>query len=82
MRGLASPEGGQIKSKIPLSTRQPIDSNQVKRTPPGRGPGALDGSELVPHIGFEPMISALRGRCPGPLDECGIDGRLGAGRAG
>src|SRR5438552_2048185 len=26
---------------------------------------------LVPHIGFEPMISALRGRCPGPLDECG-----------
>ena len=28
-------------------------------------------SGLVPHIGFEPMISALRGRCPGPLDECG-----------
>ena len=26
---------------------------------------------MVPHIGFEPMISALRGRCPGPLDECG-----------
>ena len=22
--------------------------------------------EVVPHIGFEPMISALRGRCPGP----------------
>src|SRR2546428_4126342 len=26
---------------------------------------------LVPHTGFEPVISALRGRCPGPLDECG-----------
>ena len=22
------------------------------------------------HAGFEPAISALRGRCPGPLDEC------------
>jgi hypothetical protein len=30
--------------------------------------------ELVPHTGFEPVISALRGRCPGPLDECGADG--------
>jgi hypothetical protein len=26
---------------------------------------------LVPHTGFEPVISALRGRCPRPLDECG-----------
>ena len=26
---------------------------------------------MVPHTGFEPVISALRGRCPGPLDECG-----------
>jgi hypothetical protein len=25
----------------------------------------------VPHTGFEPVISALRGRCPRPLDECG-----------
>ena len=25
---------------------------------------------LVAHGGFEPPISALRGRCPGPLDEC------------
>ena len=25
---------------------------------------------LVAHRGFEPLISALRGRCPGPLDEC------------
>src|ERR1035437_11743 len=44
-----------------------------QRTPPGRGPGALESSELVPHIGFEPMISALRGLCPRPLDECGIE---------
>src|SRR5581483_1733321 len=25
---------------------------------------------LVAHTGFEPVISALRGRCPRPLDEC------------
>ncbi len=25
---------------------------------------------LVAHTGFEPVIFALRGRCPGPLDEC------------
>src|SRR5687767_2894895 len=29
------------------------------------------GGGVVPHTGFEPVISALRGRCPGPLDECG-----------
>jgi transcription elongation factor GreA len=27
---------------------------------------------LVAHTGFEPVISALRGRCPKPLDECAI----------
>ena len=27
---------------------------------------------LVPHRGFEPRIVAVRGRCPGPLDECGL----------
>ena len=26
--------------------------------------------KMVAHRGFEPLISALRGRCPGPLDEC------------
>ena len=25
---------------------------------------------MVAHTGFEPVISALRGRCPRPLDEC------------
>ena len=25
---------------------------------------------MVAHGGFEPPISALRGRCPRPLDEC------------
>ncbi len=35
--------------------------------------GADQRVGVVPHIGFEPMISALRGRCPGPLDECGTD---------
>src|SRR5689334_22325144 len=26
---------------------------------------------MVPRTGFEPVVSALRGRCPGPLDERG-----------
>ena len=28
------------------------------------------GIRRVAHTGFEPVISALRGRRPGPLDEC------------
>ncbi len=32
--------------------------------------GPLPDSCLVAHAGFEPAISALRGRCPRPLDEC------------
>src|SRR5918997_1709575 len=31
-----------------------------------------EGERVVPHTGFEPVISALRGRCPRPLDECGV----------
>ena len=27
---------------------------------------------MVAHTGFEPVISALRGQCPRPLDECAI----------
>src|SRR3954468_17018114 len=34
---------------------------------PGARSGGVGRVRLVPHIGFEPMISALRGRCPGPL---------------
>ena len=28
---------------------------------------------VVAHAGFEPAIFALRGRCPGPLDECAVN---------
>jgi hypothetical protein len=28
--------------------------------------------ELVAHMGFEPMISSLRGTRPRPLDECAV----------
>ena len=38
--------------------------------------------KVVAHTGFEPVVFALRGRCPGPLDECatqweiaGLEGR-------
>src|SRR5262245_10535570 len=46
--------------------------------------GAVRGRRdvrLVPHTGFEPVISALRGRCPGPLDECGADSDEAPGAA-
>ncbi len=33
---------------------------------------------LVAHRGFEPLISALRGRCPRPLDECAVPLRISA----
>ena len=31
-----------------------------------------DRQKMVAHAGFEPAISALRGRRPSPLDECAI----------
>ena len=37
------------------------------------------GSSWVAHRGFEPLISALRGRCPGPLDECAGEARVPQG---
>jgi hypothetical protein len=44
--------------------------------------GSGERRGLVPHTGFEPVISALRGRCPGPLDECGPVGARRDRRAG
>ncbi len=35
-------------------------------------PAPADSSHVVAHRGFEPLISALRGRCPRPLDECAV----------
>ena len=53
---------------------RPRDTDE-DRGQKGEGPGARSGAwewfVLVPHTGFEPVISALRGRCPRPLDECG-----------
>ena len=34
------------------------------------GPGTAYRTKMVAHTGFEPVIFALRGRCPWPLDEC------------
>ncbi len=34
-------------------------------------PGLIAGLEVA-HRGFEPLIFALRGRCPRPLDECAM----------
>ncbi len=51
------------------------DERLPQRLPKTRktSPVVREWADLVPHIGFEPMISALRGLCPGPLDECGIE---------
>ena len=35
---------------------------------------------MVARTGFEPVISALRGRCPWPLDECATIGRMAGDR--
>ena len=32
--------------------------------------GLFSFNFLVAHTGFEPVISAVRGQCPRPLDEC------------
>ena len=45
---------------------------------PSVGAGNWDLFEmLVAHTGFEPVISALRGRCPRPLDECALRQMVG-----
>lgn len=31
---------------------------------------------MVPHTGFEPVVFAVRGRCPKPLDECGMKNHI------
>src|SRR5689334_18273353 len=47
-----------------MATAQPRNSSRQKAPPSRRG------FPLVAHTGFEPVISALRGRRPRPLDEC------------
>ena len=37
---------------------------------------------VVAHTGFEPVVFALRGRCPGPLDECATKPQKVAGDPG
>ena len=54
-------------SLIPSCQMCLTSANLVIRTNES-GPQA--GRSMVAHTGFEPVISALRGRCPRPLDEC------------
>ena len=37
---------------------------------------------MVPHIRVELMIFCVRGRCPGPLDECGICWTISLSKSG
>ncbi len=48
----------------------PLDAN------PAQIEDVVEETEgVVAHTGFEPVISALRGRCPWPLDECATQGQ-------
>lgn len=78
--------GGPSESKRSISTPAPvsIEAFYEGRAAASTAPLRLKRAEkrqdrglrschhfcLVAHGGFEPPISALRGRCPGPLDEC------------
>ncbi len=83
-----------VTPALRLETDRAVDGPQKadRHKGPDKGPNAgrrpttkpdpsvdrAEGATLVPHTGFEPVISALRGRCPGPLDECGAGRRVEA----
>ncbi len=46
--------------------------SQKEFGPGNTWPEALTDKVVVAHTGFEPVISALRGRRPRPLDECAL----------
>ena len=52
-----------------------VNSSEPGTQEPDSRVNRAAGGEVVPHTGFEPVISALRGRCPRPLDECGTPRR-------
>lgn len=53
------------------STRRYLTPKKYKQPPRGVAFVPFMGPVLlVAHTGFEPVVSSLRGRCPGPLDEC------------
>ena len=60
---------------MPCSPSHPLCSSLARGQPAvsrsALGVEVVSARKLVPHTGFEPVISALRGRCPRPLDECG-----------
>ncbi len=62
--------GGVVRRREVAAGPQDSTSQWTVRKRPGIDtiPGRFP--KLVAHRGFEPLISALRGRCPRPLDEC------------
>ncbi len=57
-----------IRYTIPTPQDSPLKGADEAEL--GFGDGVRSMVSLVGHRGFEPLISALRGRCPWPLDEC------------
>ena len=61
----APPRLASDRASAPVSAKDEVQAEERARA---SGLSAV----LVAHAGFEPAISALRGRCPGPLDECAV----------
>ena len=73
LKPLSSRPVGTTREGSETRRLRPERSSHGLEERPGARSGGVRKGELVPHIGFEPMISALRGLCPRPLDECGIE---------
>ena len=83
VRGRSSGDGappgpatcGRLQVSKSSASHIGIDVDCLRAHAPDRGVVGGCRRVLVPHTGFEPVISALRGRCPRPLDECGTHRR-------
>ena len=75
--------GASVLRRVPATPAVTPDGCRPSAPKRERPRGADRGRwvvRLVPHTGFEPVISALRGRRPGPLDECGTRSTAGGPR--
>ncbi len=61
-------ESGKLRAPGGDGHLQHVGQPEKEKTP-GDTQGSFSCLSLVGRRGFEPLISALRGRCPGPLDE-------------
>ena len=60
---------GKVNSMLDVIVQQTRELRIGKRK---KATESFDSIAFVPHIRVELMIFCVRGRCPGPLDECGL----------